>query len=191
MGFVRGTLIQSSQSMIPVELLKQDSLVRNESGELVPCRWVGCKRLTQDLDEFMDFLPIKISADAFDQQVPCRDLYLLPEHGVLVDGHLVHARALINGTSIVQMTEWQGEIEFYHVETANHEIIDVEGLACETFFDEVSRRQFDNFAEFEALYGEAAVISELPLPRVRFKRQLPRAIAVKLGIIQFEALISL
>lgn len=191
MGFVRGTLIQSDVAMVPVESLKQGSFVRKQTGELVPCRWIAFKRLDPTIEQSQDFWPIKISAGALDKQVPLRDLYLSPDQAVLVSGHLVHARALVNGTSIVKVTEWAGHIDFYHIETEGHDIIDAQGLACETYIDHVSRRQFDNFAEFEAAFGQACAIPERPLPRVKFRRQLPKLIAMKLGIAPFAPLSNL
>ena len=119
---------------------------------------------------------MKISAGAVDDNVPIRDLYLSPDHAVLIDGHLIHAKALVNGKTIVQMTEWEGDIEYYHIETEKHEIIFAEGLPCETFIDNVSRAQFDNYAEYLELYPYTRAMRELPLPRVRHRRQVPSAI---------------
>jgi hypothetical protein len=45
----------------------------------------------------------------------------------------------------------------------------------------VTRRRFDNFAEYEALYGaEVPAIPELELPRVKSARQLPAAVRARL-----------
>ncbi len=45
----------------------------------------------------------------------------------------------------------------------------------------MTRRRFDNFAEYEALYGaEVPAIPELELPRVKSARQLPAAVRARL-----------
>ena len=45
--------------------------------------------------------------------------------------------------------------------------------ATETFIDNVSRRVFDNYAEFEALHREPPEKKELPYPRASNARHLP------------------
>ena len=70
----------------------------------------------------------------------------------------------------------------YHIETENHEIVLAEGVPAETFIDNVTRERFDNYAEFEALYGAApAPMEELPLPRAKSARQVPRAIRERIA----------
>ena len=64
----------------------------------------------------------------------------------------------------------------YHVETEAHEVILANGAPAETFIDNVSRRAFDNYAEFEALYGDVPEMEELPYPRAMSARQVPGAI---------------
>ena len=58
----------------------------------------------------------------------------------------------------------------------NHEVVLAEGAPAETFIDNVSRRLFDNYAEYEALYGDETPIVELDQPRAMSARQVPRAI---------------
>jgi len=178
--FARGTLIHTTGEAIPVESLTTGSTVQNKSGGIAQCRWIGYQRRTPEFAAFQDYLPVRIAAGALDDNLPLRDLYLSPDHAVLVEGHLIHAKALVNGKTIVQMTQWTGDIEYYHIETEAHEIIYAEGVPCETFIDNVSREQFDNYSEYQALYPNTRMMKELPLPRVKFKRQLPLAIKQRL-----------
>lgn len=177
--FTRGTHIQIGEKSKPVETLSISNQVSTKTAS-VTIKWIGYQRRTPEFAQFQDYLPVKISAGALDDHVPLRDLYLSPDHAVLVDGHLIHAKALVNGKTIVQMTEWAGDIEYYHIETEAHEIIYAEGVPCETFIDNVSREQFDNYAEYQALYPNTRMMKELPLPRVKFKRQLPTMIKQRL-----------
>jgi hypothetical protein len=177
--FARGTHIQIGEQSKPVETLSISNQVSTKTASAA-IKWIGYQRRTPEFAQFQDYLPVKISAGALDDHVPLRDLYLSPDHAVLVDGHLVHAKALVNGKTIVQMTEWAGDIEYYHIETEAHEIIYAEGVPCETFVDNVSREQFDNYAEYQALYPNTRMMKELRLPRVRFKRQLPESIKQRL-----------
>ena len=173
--FLKHTSVRSAGGKTDVESLVLHQPLEAIDGEAI-VKWIGYQRRTPEFAQFDDYLPVKICAGALEENVPIRDLYLSPDHAVLVDGHLIHAKALVNGKSIVQMTEWEGDIEYYHIETENHEIIFAEGVPCETFIDNVSREQFDNYAEYQALYPYTQMMRELPLPRVKFRRQMPSAI---------------
>jgi hypothetical protein len=174
--FARGTQINTARGLALVESLNSDATVIDFNGKNANVKWIGYQRRTPEFAQFDDYLPVKICAGALEENVPVRDLYLSPDHGVLVDGHLIHAQALVNGRTIIKMTEWEGDIEYYHIETENHEIIFAEGVPCETFIDNVSREQFDNYAEYQALHPYTQMMRELPLPRVKFRRQMPSAI---------------
>ena len=104
---------------------------------------------------------------------------------MLVDGVLCQASALVNGATVtrVPISEFGKEYTVYHVETERHEIILANGAPAETFIDNVSRRAFDNYAEFEALFGEnPPEMEELPHPRASNDRQLPRRIRARFGL---------
>ncbi len=50
----------------------------------------------------LEVLPVRVSANAFADGMPLRDLRLSPEHAVYVDGVLIPVRHLINDAAIVQ-----------------------------------------------------------------------------------------
>ena len=103
---------------------------------------------------------------------------------MLVDGVLCEAGALVNGTTItrVPLSEFGDSYTVYHVETEAHEIIFANGTPSETFIDNVSRRAFDNYAEFARLHGDQPEMKELPYPRASNARHLPSRIKTLLGI---------
>lgn len=104
---------------------------------------------------------------------------------MLVDGVLCEAGALVNGTTItrVPLSEFGKSYTVYHVETEAHEIIFANGVPAETFVDNVTRRAFDNYAEFEVIHGaNPQEMSELPYPRASNARHLPARIKGRLGI---------
>jgi len=88
----------------------------------------------------------------------------------------VQAGALINGVTIRRIPrEVLGQrFTVFHIETENHEVILAEGVAAETLIDNATRRFFDNYAEYEALFGgENGTMEELPQPRAMSARQVP------------------
>ena len=174
--FARGTLIQTTSGPVPVEELQvNDRLsfyVEPTSSDCATVKWIGRQTFHPAMAELVDYLPIKLSASALGPGQPFEDLYVSPDHAILFDGSLIHAKVLINGTSILQMPDWEGNVEYFHIETENHELIYANGVPAETFIDNVSRRQFDNYAEFEALYPSTPLMTELEIPRVLFRRQL-------------------
>ena len=103
---------------------------------------------------------------------------------MLVDGVLCQAGALVNGTTItrVPLSEFGESYTVYHVETDVHEIVLANGAPTETFVDNVSRRAFDNHAEFVKLHGDQPEMKELPHPRASNARHLPARIRGRLGI---------
>ena len=97
---------------------------------------------------------------------------------------LVQAAALVNNTSITRVMHPGERFTYYHIETEDHALILAEGAPAETFVDNVTRRTFDNYAEYEALCGgEETPIPELELPRAKSQRQVPHATRVRLAAV--------
>jgi hypothetical protein len=174
--FARGTLIQTGTGPVPVEDLqikdRMSFYVEPTSSDCAKVKWIGRQTFHPSMADLVDYLPVKIRANALGPGQPFQVLYVSPDHAILFDGTLVHAKVLANGRSVIQMTEWQGAVEYFHIETKNHEPIYANGVPAETFIDNVSRKQFDNYAEFEAMYPGAPLMTELDLSRVLFPGQL-------------------
>ena len=61
------------------------------------------------------------------RDVPSRDMLLSPGHAVLVGSVLVHAGALVNGTTIVRETDFAEKFVYYHIELDDHSLVLAEG----------------------------------------------------------------
>ncbi len=127
-------------------------------------------------------MPVRFARGSLGDNLPHTDLTVTADHAILVEGVLCNASALVNGTTItrVPLAEMGERYTVFHIETDAHEIIFANGAPTETFVDNVSRRVFDNFAEFDTLYGAVPAMQELPLPRAMSPRQVLKAIMSRL-----------
>jgi hypothetical protein len=166
-----------------VEDLTRGDLVLAEDGRVVPVKWIGRQTVSTRFNPAERLMPVRFAAGSLGNGLPHSDLTVTTDHGMLVEGVICHAGALVNGTTItrVPLSELGKTYTVYHVETEEHEIILANGAPAETFIDNVSRRAFDNFAEFETLYGDVPEMEELPFPRAMSARQVPAVIRRKLG----------
>ena len=153
--FCRGTLIATDQGEVAVESLAAGSLVTTGSGLHKPVRWIGRRSYSGWLAAGNPkVMPICFKAGSLDDQVPRRDLFVSPEHAMLIEGHLIPAGLLVNGESILKL-EAVDEIHYFHIELDQHDVILAERALSETFVDDGSRSLFHNAAEYHALHPKA------------------------------------
>ncbi|MFV1874343.1 Hint domain-containing protein [Nioella sp.] len=181
--FLGGTRIMTPQGEIEVERLTIGDPVLTAEGCIVPVKWIGRQTVSTRFGPSERLMPVRFAAGSLGDNLPHADLTVTADHGMLVEGVICHAGALVNGTTIrrVPLKEMGETYTVYHIETEEHEIILANGAPAETFIDNVSRRVFDNFAEFEALYGDVPEMEELPYPRAMSARQVPNRIVARLA----------
>jgi O-antigen biosynthesis protein len=154
--YLRGTLIRAERGDIAVENLAIGENIMTASGALRPIRWIGWRSYGgRFIIGRKDILPICIKAGALDDNVPGRDLWVSPHHAMYLEGVLIEAKDLVNGTSIVQ-PDGIDLVEYFHIELETHDLIIAEGAPSETFIDDDSRFMFQNAHEYRRLYPEAA-----------------------------------
>ncbi|WP_435258066.1 Hint domain-containing protein [Thioclava sp. FR2] len=190
--FLTGTAIATPSGECKVEDLKIGDLILTADGSAIPVKWVGHQTFRNNIINLplaADRAPICIAKGALGSGLPNADLYVTADHGMIIDDLLVNAGALVNGTTIrrAALSEMDATFTFYHVETECHDVILANGAKAESFIDYIDRKTFDNYAEYAALYGDEPVISEMPLPRISSRRQLPADIAARFGIGDFGA----
>ena len=169
----KGTKILTLRGEIPIEELSNSDMAVGPSGEKVPVRWIGWRQLSIPASEPKrdDLLPVRISRGALADNVPKRDLYVSPDHALYLEGWLIPARLLINGTTITQCDE-AAEIVYYHVELAQHSVLLAEGAPAESYSECGGNRTF-----FANSRGVTSLRAELPETYVhrRFSRlMVPR-----------------
>ncbi|WP_306046725.1 Hint domain-containing protein [Nioella sp. MMSF_3534] len=181
--FAEGTRIATPTGESVVEALRIGDTVCVLGGREVEVKWIGRQTIFTRFGPAERLMPVRIAAGSLGDGLPHTDLTVTADHGMLVSGVICHAGALVNGTTItrVPLAEMGESYTVYHIETDAHEIILANGAPAETFIDNVSRRAFDNYAEFAALYGDVPEMDELPYPRAMSARQVPGRIVARLG----------
>ena len=80
--------------------------------------------------------PVRICAGALGDGLPNADLTVTADHGMVLDGLVINASALVNGATIdwVPLAELSTRVTYYHVETTGHEVILANGAPSESFY---------------------------------------------------------
>ncbi|MCA3399197.1 MAG: Hint domain-containing protein [Roseomonas sp.] len=158
--FAEGTRIMTPNGEDVVENLRAGDMVlamRNGQAGFEPLTWVGSMDIAVPRDAAMaaKTAPILIKAGALADGLPARDLRVSPDHAIEVDGYLIPAKHLVNGTSIVQES-WCQRVTYFHLELQAHGLLLSEGTWTESYLDDGNRQVFNNaaltglFLDFEA-----------------------------------------
>jgi hypothetical protein len=132
--FLAGTRILTPRGEVAIEDLQAGDLVVTANGEAMEIKDLAVNRTGTRFVDPAQVMPVKISAGAFGDALPARDLYVSPDHSFYFDGVLVPAQLLINGSTIRQISR-PGPIDYYHIELDPHALIIAEGVATESFLD--------------------------------------------------------
>jgi hypothetical protein len=126
---------------------------------------------------------VRIAKGALGKGLPRRDLVVTADHGMILDGIIVTAGAMVNGGTIdfVPRNELPARYRVWHIEAEAHEVLLAEGAATESYVDYAERQAFDNHADYMARFGAARSIPEMALPRVSSARLLPPMLKARLG----------
>jgi hypothetical protein len=175
--FYPGTRIATPAGEVAVEALRPGDLVNTANGAK-PVRWVGESPVSTKFADPLQVLPVRIRAGALGEGLPVRDLLVSPDHAIFIAGILAQAGALVNGQTILREAAVPEQFTFYHVELDTHEFLFAEGVMAESFVDNLDRMYFSNF---DARERPDQPIVEMPFPRAKSFRQLPRAIRTMLA----------
>jgi hypothetical protein len=152
--FLSGTKILTAGGERNIEDLAVGDLLPTMFGGLRPVQWIGRYRYTKSEPSkpwAESARPVRIARSALASNVPHADLYVTAAHSLLIDGVLVPAELLINGTTITRHEHEGDEMEFFHIKLESHDVVYAEGVPAETLLD-VSE-SFANFADYHRRYG--------------------------------------
>ena len=152
---LRGTTIATADGDRKIQDLKIGDLLPTMFGGVRPIQWIArytYKKSDPAKPWVNSVLPIRIARSALAPNVPGNDLLTTRWHALLIDGLLIPAGDLINGTTIERYEAREyDELEYFHIKLDGHNVIYAEGAPVETMpkVDELAV----NFAEYIRLYG--------------------------------------
>lgn len=167
---LRGTKVDTADGERNVEDLAIGDVLPTAFGGMRPIQWIGRYRLKKTNPSgpwTKDARPVRIARSALAPGVPRVDLYVTGGHALFIDGLLIPAGNLINGTTITryQAREYD-ELEFFHIKLEGHDVVYAEGVAVETLLrvDESAV----NFAEYFRRYGMETLEDVPCAPRISY-----------------------
>lgn len=190
--FTAGTLIATPRGETDVSRLSEGDLVLTRNGAK-PIQWIGKRRLDViDLMANPKLLPIRIPENAFGAGLPKRDLYLSPQHRIVLCSKIAErmfgapevlapAKHLI-GIGGIEVEASVREVIYYHILLETHEIVWADGLATETLLpgpqamDMMPRAACDElraiFPKIDEIISDPKAYAALPLLKGRDSRAL-------------------
>lgn len=119
------TLIQTSNGYIPIKNIKSGDQVINQNGKLLEVMY-----------NIKYILPskkfVKISKNAFGQNLPLNDFLITPGHPLIINGEEIESEKLINNTTIYNVT-LDEPVNIYSICTKERTGIITEGLFALTW----------------------------------------------------------
>jgi Hint domain-containing protein len=168
--FLKGTKIRTADGDRNIEDLAVGDLLPTVFAGTSPIQWIGryrFKRSDPTKPWVEDVLPVRVGRSALGPDVPHADLYVTKPHALLIDGVLVAAGNLINGTTITRCDARElDELEFFHIKLAEHDVLYAEGAPCETLLNVDENAA--NFAEYLRQYGASTTEATLCAPLLRY-----------------------
>jgi Hint domain len=152
--FLKGTTIRTVIGDRKIEDLAVGDLLPTMFGGLRTVQWIGrypYKKSDPSKPWAESVLPVRIARSALGPNVPSADLYVTTLHSLLIDGVLVPAEKLINGTTITRFEPEGDEMEFFHIKLESHDVIYADGTPAETLLN--VEESAVNFAEYLRQYG--------------------------------------
>ena len=175
--FLAGTTIKTEDGYVPVEKLAVGDRIVTLSGVVKPITWIGSGHVPVTPFKRTAATPVIVRKGALADNVPYRDLYLTKGHALFVDDVLIPVEFLINHRSILY-DDRIGNVTFYHIELAEHDVLLADGAAAESYRDDGNRWLFGNANsgwDQPAKPACAPVLTGGPLVDAIWRRLLERA----------------
>jgi hypothetical protein len=167
--FLRGTMIATPTGEIAIEDLSIGDAVVTHSGAARPIRWIGRLEFSRAEGWSEEARPVRVAKGALGPNSPVRDLYVSRAHMFFLNGVLIPAADLINGSTISLVTPEADVLQYFHVDLGTHDVVLAEGAPCESLLATPDHIEvFDNSAEYAALFGDQSADVQLYAPIAAF-----------------------
>ena len=171
------TQITTRSGRVGIQNLRIGQLIRTADGRDVPVTWIGRQTIVTRFGGDRVGM-VRIRAGALNNHT---DLLVTSDHGLIVDGFVVNASALVNRRTITfePLADLGERFTVYHIETPSHDVIMANGTRAETYLNMPGRRAFDNYEEYLDLYGSEPRIIPSPMSRIGTARLLPTDLCIR------------
>jgi hypothetical protein len=133
--FLKGTRIMTVAGERPVEQLGVGSQVPTMFGGVQGIQEIT-RQVVRKIEGSRHWLKrqmlVKIDRGALAHDVPHSDLFVTRGHAIHIDGVLVPAVSLVNGTTVTLFAPECDEFEIFHFKLENHDVVRAEGAPCES-----------------------------------------------------------
>src|SRR5262252_8908934 len=107
--------------------------------------------------------PVKIARGAFNGVLPHSDLYVSYRHCLLINGLLIPAGDLINGSSITRAESTTSDsLEYFHIELERRDVVFANGAPAETLQGDADRETSTILTNMSRSMGKSSQ-SKLPM----------------------------
>ncbi|MEO8531803.1 MAG: Hint domain-containing protein [Deltaproteobacteria bacterium] len=141
--FCAGTWIETIDGAVKVEDLSVGDLVNTRDSGFQVLRWIGNRVMTtRELAANADLLPIRIAARALGPDMPNADLYVSPQHRILVRSviaqRMFDAREVLvaakhlTGLPGIAVAAVSADVGYFHIAFDAHEIVFANGAEAES-----------------------------------------------------------
>ncbi|PYC46487.1 hemolysin-type calcium-binding region [Litorivita pollutaquae] len=144
--FTRGTLIEVAQGrQVPIETLTCKDRVMTADHGMQQIKWIGATVVeAETLAKYPNLCPIRVAKGALGAGMPQTDLYLSPQHRVLVRSKVAERMfgeqevlvAIKHLTALdgIEVVKNAGRTEYFHILLEGHEILVASGAPCESLY---------------------------------------------------------
>ncbi len=120
--FLKGTMIRTVHGDKKIEDLLVGDLIPTVFGGEAPIKSITRRRFG---------MAVRIARSALGPDLPNKDLYVSSPHALLIDGTLVAAGNLLNGTTIIEPLDFD-DFKSFDIVLEQHNVIYANGAPCET-----------------------------------------------------------
>jgi Hint domain len=142
--FCRGTMILTRNGQVAVEhLAVGDKVVTLGHANARVITWIGKGRVLATRGKRSASTPVIVRKGALADNVPSLDLRITKAHALYIDGVLIPVAFLVNHKTILWDDHTQ-EVEIYHVELDQHDVLLANDTPAESYRDDGNRWLFQN-----------------------------------------------